>query len=201
MTMSSTAASPSPAKSIEERVNEIFHLYELHGDNQYGEGVTQLMHMVQAAKIAQKEGYGDEMVLAAFYHDIGHFLEDAEDMGIYGKHDHDRLGYEFLLDNGFPEKMARLVASHVATKRYLTYAQEGYYDQLSEASKMTLGYQGGPMTEAEANAYEKDPMLGSYIKIRLWDDLGKETDLPVDPADVAMLKAMTIRYLENVEAE
>ena len=162
---------PTQAKSIEERVNNIFHLYELHGHKEYGEGVTQLMHMVQAAKIAQKEGYEDEMILAAFYHDIGHFLEDGEDMGIYGKHDHDRMGYEFLLDNGFPEKLAK------------------------------LEYQGGPMQEAEAAAYEKDPMLGSYIKIRLWDDLGKETDIPVAPADMAMLKQMTIRYLTRVQAQ
>jgi predicted HD phosphohydrolase len=189
------------SKPIEERVNDIFHLYELHGGKEYGEGVTQLMHMVQAAKIAQKEGYEDEMILAAFYHDIGHFLEDGEDMGIYGKHDHDRMGYEFLLDNGFPEKLAKLVASHVATKRYLTYTEKGYYDQLSDASKKTLEYQGGPMKEAEAAAYEKDPMLGSYIKIRLWDDLGKETDVPVDPADVAMLKQMTIRYLTRVQGQ
>ena len=187
-------------KSVEERVEGIFHLYELHGHKEYGEGVTQLMHMVQAAKIAQKEGYDDEMILAAFYHDIGHFLEDGEEMGIYGKHDHDRMGYEYLLDYGFPEKVAKLVASHVATKRYLTYAEKGYYDQLSEASKMTLQYQGGPMNAEEAALYEKDPMLASYIKIRLWDDLGKETELPVDPADVEMLKAMTIRYLKSVEA-
>lgn len=187
------------SKTIEERVNDIFHLYELYGDKEYGEGVTQLMHMVQAAKIAQKEGYGDEMILAAFYHDIGHFLEFGEDMGIYGKHDHDRMGYEYLLDNGFSEKLATLVASHVATKRYLTYTQKEYYDQLSDASKKTLEYQGGPMTAAEAAAYEKDPMLGAYIKIRLWDDLGKETDIPVDPADVAMLKDMTIRYLTRMQ--
>ncbi|MDR3713214.1 MAG: HDIG domain-containing protein [Puia sp.] len=188
-------------KSVEERVNEIFHLYDLYGDKEYGEGVTQLMHMVQAAKIAQKEGYDEEMILAAFYHDIGHFLEFGEDMGIYGKHDHDRMGYEYLLDNGFSEKVAKLVASHVATKRYLTYTQKDYYDQLSDASKKTLEYQGGPMTAAEAADYEKDPMLGAYIKIRLWDDLGKETDIPVDPADVAMLKDMTIRYLRRLESK
>src|SRR6266567_8773891 len=136
--------------TIQEKVDNIFHLYELHGHKEYGEGVTQLMHMVQAAKVAQQEGYDDEMVLAAFYHDIGHFLEDGEDMGIYGKHDHDRMGYKFLLDNGFPERMAKLVASHVATKRYLTYTDKDYYAQLSDASKMTLKYQGGPMTAAEA---------------------------------------------------
>jgi 2-amino-1-hydroxyethylphosphonate dioxygenase (glycine-forming) len=184
--------------SIEEKVDDIFSLYEKYGDNSYGEGVSQIMHMVQAAKHAEKEGYSDEMILAAFYHDIGHFLEDSEDMGIYGKHDHDRLGYEYLLEKGFPERMAKLVASHVPTKRYLTYKEKGYYEALSDASKKTLEYQGGPMTREEAAAYEKDPMLEDYIKIRIWDDLGKETDIPVDPADVAMLKEKTIKYLKEI---
>ncbi len=189
---------PAQTITVQEKVDDIFRLYELYGNDSYGEGVTQLMHMVQSAKHAQKEGYNEEMILAAFFHDIGHFLEESEDMGIFGKHDHDRLGYAYLLRKGFSEKMAKLVASHVATKRYLTFKEKGYYEALSEASKKTLEYQGGPMTEAEAIAYEREPLLKEYIKIRIWDDLGKETDVPVDPADVAMLKEMTTRYLQRM---
>lgn len=182
-------------REIENNINAIFSLYKQYGAEEYGEGVTQLMHMVQAGKMAQNEGYSEEMILAAFFHDIGHFLEEGEDMGIYGKLAHDQLGKAYLIANGFPERMGALVASHVGAKRYLTYIDPAYYDLLSDASKKTLEYQGGPMTAEEAAAYEKDPLLKSYIKIRYWDDLAKETDVPVDPADVEMFRAMALKYL------
>jgi 2-amino-1-hydroxyethylphosphonate dioxygenase (glycine-forming) len=182
-------------QEIENRINEIFHLYQRYGQEEYGEGVTQLMHMVQAGNLAIKEGYDDEMVLAAFFHDIGHFLEEGEDMGIYGKMAHDQLGKAYLTAKGFPEKMGILVASHVDAKRYLTHSNPAYYDLLSDASKKTLEYQGGPMTAEEAKEYEKDPLLDNYVKLRYWDDEAKETELPVNPADVETFKAMALKYL------
>jgi hypothetical protein len=56
---------------------------------------------------------------------------------------HERLGAEYLRRAGFGERMARLVEYHVEAKRYLTLRKPGYYDRLSEASRRTLGYQGG----------------------------------------------------------
>src|SRR3546814_10323744 len=53
-----------------------------------------------------------------------------------------RLGGELLLQSGFPERMATLVAGHVTAKRYLTLKEPGYYDRLSDASKKTLEFQG-----------------------------------------------------------
>ncbi|WP_153799710.1 HD domain-containing protein [Foetidibacter luteolus] len=181
--------------TVQQKVEELFRLYEQHGNEEYGEGVTQLMHMVQCALLARQEGYDDEMVLAAFFHDIGHLLEHSEEMGLFGKKDHDKLGHDLLLQYGFSERVAKLVYSHVATKRYLTYAEPGYYEKLSGASKATLAYQGGPMSITEAAAYEKDPLLQDYIKIRYWDDLGKEEDQPVNPQDIAMIKQLTLQYL------
>jgi 2-amino-1-hydroxyethylphosphonate dioxygenase (glycine-forming) len=180
---------------IEERVNEIFSLYNKYGNEEYGEGVTQLMHMVQAGNLALKEGYDEEMVLAAFFHDIGHFLENGKDMEGYGKHDHDRLGYEYLLQKGFSQRVASLVASHVPAKRYLAFKDKEYLANLSEASTITLGFQGGPMSADEAAAFEADPLIKEYIKIRLWDDLAKETNIPVNSGDVEYFRQMTINYL------
>jgi predicted HD phosphohydrolase len=57
-------------------VDEIFSMYERHGNADYiGEPVSQLEHMCQAAELAEEEGYDDEVVLAAFFHDIGHLCE------------------------------------------------------------------------------------------------------------------------------
>lgn len=183
---------------ITTKVDEIFSLYEEYGNEEYGENVTQLMHMMQSANCAIKEGAADEMVIAAFLHDIGHFLEGKEDMDGYGRHDHDLLGSEYLLKSGFPERLAKLVCSHVRTKRYLTFKDEGYLKALSEASTMTLKFQGGPMNAEEARAFEADPMMDQYIRIRLWDDLGKEVDLPVLAEDIQHMKNRITNYLLEI---
>ena len=180
-----------------KKVSELFSLYEKHGNENYGEGVTQLMHMMQCARLAQQEGYDDEMILAAFFHDIGHLLEHSEEMGSFGKKDHDKLGHDLLLKYGFSERVSKLVVSHVATKRYLTYAEPGYYEKLSDASKATLEYQGGPMNAEEAAAYKADPLINEYIKIRYWDDLGKDADTPVEQTDMNWIKQLTLDYLAH----
>jgi len=183
--------------TVQQKIDTLFGLYEKYGHLEYGEGVTQLMHMVQAAKLAEAEGYDQEVILAAFFHDIGHFLEEGDEMGIYGRQDHDRMGGEYLISLGFSEKMAKLVASHVAAKRYLTFKIPGYYDQLSDASKKTLEYQGGPMEAGEANKFEQDPLFELYLKVRHWDDLGKETEMIVDPVEVQWLKTLATGYLQD----
>jgi len=59
--------------SINETLQEVFSLYEKFGDADYiGEPVSQIEHMSQAAQLAMKEGLDDEVILAAFFHDIGH---------------------------------------------------------------------------------------------------------------------------------
>ncbi|MBO9731017.1 MAG: HDIG domain-containing protein [Chitinophaga sp.] len=176
-------------------IERIFGLYEQYGNHEYGEAVTMLMHMMQAALIAEKTGFEDEMIIAAFLHDIGHFFEQADQMGEYGARAHDDLGSAYLLQCGFPERLAKLVGSHVAAKRYLTWSDSAYYDTLSDASKQTLAFQGGPMTEEEALAFRKDPLFSQYIQLRIWDDMGKETDQPVYPEDVARMKQKTLAYL------
>src|SRR3546814_18443204 len=109
-------------------------------------------------------------------------------MGMYGKQDHDRLGGELLLQSGFPERMATLVAGYVTAKRYLTLKEPGYYDRLSDASKKTLEFQGGPMSAKEARDFESEPMMEAWLKIRYWDADGKETGVPVKHEDIEHLR-------------
>ncbi|NSL86651.1 HD domain-containing protein [Chitinophaga solisilvae] len=176
-------------------VNDIFALYDEHGHHEYGESVTMLMHMMQSALIAERSGFSDEMILAAFLHDIGHFFEEETQMEHYGTRAHDNLGSAYLTAAGFPQRMAQLVASHVAAKRYLTFSDSAYYDTLSEASKQTLAWQGGPMSEEEAAAFRNDPLFQQYIQIRIWDDMGKETDVQVRPQDITRMREKTYEYL------
>lgn len=183
------------ADKAHQIIEEIFNLYNTHGQKEYGERVTMLMHMMQAALLAEAEDCNDELIAAAFLHDIGHFFEQEEKMGIYGTMAHDDLGGAYLLEKGFPQRMARLVSSHVAAKRYLTAVDAAYYDTLSEASKQTLTWQGGPMTKEEALEFEKDADYRDYIRIRRWDDQGKDADQPVKEEDLSRMRQLIYTYI------
>lgn len=181
--------------SSEQVIAEVFGLYEQFGDSDYiGEPVSQLEHMSQAAQLALAEGFDDEVVLAAFFHDIGHLCgQGAENMGGYGVVSHERLGADYLRRAGFSERMARLVEYHVQAKRYLTLKEPGYYDRLSEASRRTLEYQGGVMTVEEAEAFEQDPLCAVSLRMRHWDEQAKDIGVPL--LDLEDLKEKARRLL------
>ena len=170
-------------KNIESTVEEIFDLYALYGDADYiGEPVSQIEHMSQSAQLALMEGYDDEVILAAFFHDLGHICvmnNENNNMGGYGVKRHEQIGADFLREKGFPERVALLVENHVQAKRYLTFRDPDYYYQLSEASKKTLEYQGGVMTADEARVFELDPLFEVSIRMRRWDELAKEINIPL----------------------
>jgi 2-amino-1-hydroxyethylphosphonate dioxygenase (glycine-forming) len=162
----------------EEITQEIFSLYEKYGNADYiGEPVSQLEHMSQSAQLAIEGGYDDEVILAAFFHDIGHICVQAtavQSMDGYGVKRHEQIGADFLRERGFPERLAKLVENHVQAKRYLTYKFPPYYENLSEASKKTLEFQGGVMNKEEALAFEQDPLFELSILMRKWDEEAKE---------------------------
>ena len=49
--------------------------------------------------------------------------------------------------------MAGIVALHVEAKRYLVATEGGYGGALSDDSVISLGHQGGAMTDEEAPAF------------------------------------------------
>ena len=182
--------------AAQQVVEEVFGLYRQYGTDDYiGEPVSQIEHMSQAAQLALAEGCDDEVVLAAFFHDIGHFcVNDAKNMDGYGVVSHERVGASYLRRAGFSERLVKLVEYHVQAKRYLTLRQPGYYDLLSEASIRTLGYQGGVMSEAEADAFEQDPLCALSLRMRVWDEQAKEMHVPL--IDLQLLKNKAVRLLE-----
>lgn len=185
----------------EKITEEIFGLFELHGADEYaGEQISQLEHMYQSALLAEQENAEDEVILAAFLHDIGHLLPldntmRGEDGIRYGMVDHEKLGADWLRRKGFGDRLCRLIASHVDAKRYLTWRHPEYYEALSEASKQTLVHQGGRMEIEEARAFEADPLFELYIRMRRWDEAAKETGIPVDGLDRLRLKLLN--YLNH----
>lgn len=158
--------------------SEIIALYEKHGGNEYyGEAVTQLQHACQSAELAIQQGFDEEMILAAFLHDIGHIcvaMHDVKVMDNYGVMNHEKIGAAYLRNRKFSTRLIQLVQAHVSAKRYLTYRDANYYEHLSDASKQTLIYQGGMMTEEEALLFESDPLFEQMIAMRKIDEEAKD---------------------------
>jgi phosphonate degradation associated HDIG domain protein len=192
-----TIVMKSSVHNPEAIVNEVFSLYERFGDDDYiGEPVSQLEHMSQAAALAEAEGYDDEVILAAFFHDIGHLCAEAgeaESMDGMGNVDHEKLGADYLIKHGFSQRIASLVNGHVIAKRYLTYKYPEYYNKLSDASKATLEFQGGVMSTEEAKVFELNPDAELIIRLRYWDDKAKEINIAID--NLTHLKSLALNHL------
>ncbi|REG90418.1 HDIG domain-containing metalloprotein [Algoriphagus antarcticus] len=169
--------------SSAKRIDMVFDLYRKFGHGDYiGEPVSQIEHMSQSAQIAEEEGQETEVILAAFFHDIGNLCVNRggfDSMNGYGTLSHEKIGADFLRDLGFPERIAKLVENHVQAKRYLTYRYPEYFEKLSEASRKTLEFQGGKMNEEEARAFETDPLFELSLKMRTWDEMAKKEHVPL----------------------
>lgn len=185
--------------NLQNIVDEVFELYSNYGQADYiGEPVSQIEHMSQSAQLAIASGCDDEVVLAAFFHDIGHIClmhQKPDKMGNFGVIRHERIGADYLRDKGFSEKIATLVENHVQAKRYLTFKYPDYYAQLSEASKQTLEHQGGKMSKEEVEAFEADDLFELSIQMRKWDELAKEINVPI--IDLNLLKTKAINHLQK----
>jgi phosphonate degradation associated HDIG domain protein len=177
--------------------DEILGLYHQFGDEDYiGEPVSQLEHMSQCAQLAEAAGSDNETILAAFFHDIGHFCEHimpVQQMDGFGIVDHEKLGAEYLISKGFSTRIAKLVQSHVDAKRYLTFKYPDYYAKLSEASRKTLEFQGGVMSEEEAKSFESDENFELFIQLRRWDEQAKLEHVPV--VDLNHFREMIVLHL------
>jgi 2-amino-1-hydroxyethylphosphonate dioxygenase (glycine-forming) len=190
-------------QSIHSISEEIIALYELYGNEDYiGEPVSQIEHMCQCAELAEVSGADRDTILAAFFHDIGHLCEFAkpedglQHMDRFGIVDHEKLGSDYLRSKGFSENITKMVASHVAAKRYLTFKYPEYYNLLSVASKNTLIHQGGIMTPREAKTFESDPLCDKYVALRRWDEQAK-TQNQLLPALTKYKHMMTMHLLDT----
>lgn len=96
----------------------------------------------------------------------------------YGTVDHERLGADYLRQQGFSKKVAQLIENHVNAKRYLVFKDPDYFARLSEASLKTLAFQGGPMTPDDAAHFEQHPFFNEILQMRRWDERAKTPGLP-----------------------
>ena len=155
-------------------LDQIHAAFARRGHQSYGEGVSLSDHSFQCAAFAERDGACPALVVAALLHDIGHLLhdlpEDVADSGIDTQHE--SLGSVWL-SQYFGADVTEPVRLHVAAKRYLATADPGYFDQLSDASKLSLKLQGGRMTAAQAGAFEAERFFSDAVRLRRWDEEGK----------------------------
>src|SRR6202042_2152921 len=68
------SASDRAGATAEDPVEVIAALFASEGLAGYlGEDVTQAVHMLQTAALAERDGAGDALIAAALLHDVGHF--------------------------------------------------------------------------------------------------------------------------------
>jgi putative nucleotidyltransferase with HDIG domain len=163
-----------------------------------GEPVSQLEHALQCAALAHHANASTFEVVAALFHDIGHLIAPpgSPEMDGLGICDHERIGARWLFELGFDARVCELVASHVEAKRYLARRKQGYYEALSEASRGTLRFQGGPMSEEQARAFEADPLFASKTRLRMWDEGAKDAERVV-PALTAYVERIRMHVSDD----
>ncbi|MGF1609371.1 MAG: HD domain-containing protein, partial [Kiloniellales bacterium] len=119
---------------------------------------------------------------AGLLHDIGHYTgEFPEDALARGQNNwHENAGAAVLAPF-FPPAVTEPIRLHVAAKRYLCTTDVTYLARLSAASVHTLNLQGGPMSAAEVAAFRQSPHAEDAVRIRRWDDAGKEAGRRIPP--------------------
>lgn len=161
------------ADNIVPFIADIF--YRRGAESYLGEQVTMSQHMLQAARLAEQNGSDDALIGAALLHDIGHYTNEfPEDALANGQDNFHESAGAAILAPFFPAAVVDCVRYHVAAKRYLCATDAAYYAGLSEASKHTLRLQGGAMNAEEVAEFQRLEHLDAIIKVRVWDDLGKD---------------------------
>jgi predicted HD phosphohydrolase len=109
-------------------LDDIESLFQRRGGEQYsGEPVTQLEHALQCGALAEAEGADDELVTAAFLHDLGHLLQDlGETPTLRGVDDVHQYAALPFLRGLFGERVLGGIQLHVDAKRYLCSTPVSY---------------------------------------------------------------------------
>jgi phosphonate degradation associated HDIG domain protein len=157
---------------------DIKGLFDGYGALAYsGEPVTQLQHALQSGALAEEEGASEELVAAAFLHDLGHLLnrhgETPTERGIDDLHQYYALPF---LRAVLPDSVLEPIKLHVDAKRYLCATDEAYFGCLSADSVRSLELQGGIFSEEQASEFANRPFAEDAVRLRRWDDLAKVAD-------------------------
>ncbi|WP_430461963.1 HD domain-containing protein [Thalassolituus sp. LLYu03] len=167
-------------------VDSVWRPFEDYGQLHLGEDITQRAHALQCAWFASEDNAPGHLVIAALLHDIGHLLTwdetgaHPEEKGLNGYHE--KNGATFL-GRFFADDITKPVRLHVAAKRYLASTDAEYRTGLSQASLQSLELQGGLMDDSTCRAFEASPWFTDALRLRKYDELGKQLGLSVPDID------------------
>ncbi|WP_082650868.1 HD domain-containing protein [Legionella steigerwaltii] len=167
---------------IDQKIDRAFqYLYRAKDLDYIGEHISQFEHALQCAYFAEQAGHSQEVILACLFHDIGHFALNTKQnkMADLGVVYHEWIGASLIYELGFSAKIALLIGNHVNAKRYLAGKKTDYSERLSEASKKTLSFQGGVMSEDEMFRFETNIHFKDILRVRVNDEKAKEIGLVI----------------------
>jgi len=148
-----------------------------------GEKITISEHMIQSAMLAEKAKSNDDIVCSCLLHDYGHFIIEDPDKLVINEKDgkHENIGYEYLT-KFFNKEIVEPIKYHVLAKRYLVRNKK-YFNFLSEASKISLKLQGGPLNNKESKEFEKKEYFKSSVLVRKFDEAAKKMGVKMKSID------------------
>lgn len=160
--------------------DEVVESYLKYGTGKYmiQEEITQINHALQSAYLANLAGAPEEMVIALLLHDVGQIA----DVNYVGNTDylhphHAELGGAWLKYHGFPKKVYTYVRDHAIAKITLCMDVPIYYEQLSEASKISFHFQKEKYEEPEfahrIQEFRDHPCFQEFQTARMCDDMAK----------------------------
>jgi phosphonate degradation associated HDIG domain protein len=157
-------------------IDQIIDTFRRNGDALYdgGEVVTQSQHALQAAYFAERENRSDKLIAASLLHDYGHVMDESEgsvEQVFDGRHE---LVGARLLEQHFVSAVTEPGKLHVHAKRYLCATEDTYFDKLSPVSVRSLEFQGGPLTEEQVKAFEKNQYYQDAVQVRRYDERAKD---------------------------
>ncbi len=128
-------------------------------------GLSELDHGLQCAAELRAVAPDDvELQIAGLLHDVAYGESYAEV--------HHRVGAA-AVRGLLGDRVAQMIALHVAAKRYLVSSDPAYRGRLSPVSIETLRLQGGEMSAAEIAAYEAEDHWREGLKLRQADEAAK----------------------------
>jgi phosphonate degradation associated HDIG domain protein len=172
--------------------SELLALWAQRGQLSYqGEGVTQLQHGWQCARLARQAGASRALQLASWLHDLGHLMTGLDGTpSLRGIDDtHESIGAA-VLEPLFGAAVSRPVALHVAAKRFLVATQPAYRGALSSDAARSLALQGGAFSAEACRNFVAQPWARDALRLRVWDDQAKVAALR-PPSDKVVLAELT----------
>jgi predicted HD phosphohydrolase len=162
-------------------VDALFGALRASADADDEGGLPILHHCLQCAERLRTSHPDDvELQVAGLVHDLG-WLELVDGRWTLRMDaSHDRAGRALVAPLLGP-RVAALVGSHVAAKRYLLATDDAYATLLSARSEETLGFQGGVMTADEVAGFERRPDRDDLVALRRADDAAKVRGAVPDP--------------------